>query len=49
MNEEEEKCFCRADKDKKYTCGERAHPGSNRRPIDLQSIALPLSYGPVVM
>jgi hypothetical protein len=24
----------------------RAHPGSNRRPIDLQSIALPLSYGP---
>ena len=26
---------------------ERAHPGSNRRPIDLQSIALPLSYGPI--
>ena len=25
----------------------RAHPGSNRRPIDLQSIALPLSYGPL--
>ena len=26
---------------------QRAHPGSNRRPIDLQSIALPLSYGPI--
>jgi hypothetical protein len=24
----------------------RAQPGSNRWPIDLQSIALPLSYGP---
>jgi hypothetical protein len=25
----------------------RAQPGSNRWPIDLQSIALPLSYGPI--
>jgi hypothetical protein len=28
--------------------GKRAQPGSNRWPIDLQSIALPLSYGPFV-
>ena len=27
----------------------RAQPGSNRWPIDLQSIALPLSYGPIVV
>ena len=26
--------------------GKRAQPGSNRWPLDLQSNALPLSYGP---
>ena len=27
-------------------CGNRAHPGSNQGPADLQSAALPLSYTP---
>jgi hypothetical protein len=36
-------CLKRKKKCKKI----RAHPGSNWRPIDLQSIALPLSYEPI--
>ena len=39
-------CIFKRSLDKKNTKNKRAHPDLNRGPIDLQSIALPLSYRP---